>query len=200
MPRMITNTPYHITFNNLEHIEEDVRGLKFSKIVILVDENTKEYCLPILEKHLSIPYCVIEIQSGEQHKTIDTCRQIWTRMAALKMDRHSILLNLGGGVIGDMGGFCAATYMRGISFIQIPTTLLAQVDASIGGKIGIDLNHHKNMIGAFVNPQSVYIDSKFLDSLPYRQMRSGYAEVIKHALIYDKNHWEELVNKLFDAG
>ena len=120
---------------------------KYSKIGILVDENTKEFCLPLLsEIKKSV---IIEIKSGEQNKNIDTCNLIWNQLTKNSFDRDSLLINLGGGVIGDMGGFCASTYKRGIDFIQIPTTLLAMVDSSIGGKLGINFNVLKNQIGIF---------------------------------------------------
>ncbi len=116
-------------------------------------------------------------------------------MTAAKLDRKSLLLNLGGGVIGDMGGFCAATYQRGIDFIQIPTTLLAQVDASVGGKLGIDFQGLKNQIGMFQDPVMVWVNPKFLDTLPQRELRSGFAEVIKHCLIQDAKKWAVISQK-----
>ena len=120
-----------------------------SKIGVLVDENTKKNCLnklPKIEKSI-----IIEIPSGEKNKNINTCKAIWNELHNHKFDRNSLLINLGGGVIGDMGGFCASTYKRGIKFIHIPTTLMAMVDASIGGKLGINFNNLKNQIGVFVN-------------------------------------------------
>ena len=165
---------------------------KYSKIGILVDENTKEFCLPLLsEIKKSI---IIEIKSGEENKNIDTCNLIWEALSKNSFDRNSLLINLGGGVIGDMGGFCASTYKRGIDFIQIPTSLLAMVDASVGGKLGIDFNGLKNQVGLFSNPKLVIINPKFLETLPENELRSGFAEVVKHALIIDKNLWERLKN------
>jgi 3-dehydroquinate synthase len=159
----------------------------YSKITILVDENTSRYCLPIIES--SVPtFNVIEIPSGELNKNIDTCVDIWSGMTELGMDRKSLLINLGGGVIGDMGGFCASTFKRGIHFINIPTTLLSQVDASVGGKLGIDFQGFKNHIGLFCNPEAVLADPTFLRTLPEREIRSGFAEIIKHALIRDKEY------------
>ena len=132
---------------------------------------------------------IIEIQSGEIHKTLDTCQHIWSEMTNASLTRNSLLINLGGGVIGDMGGFCASTYKRGIRFLNIPTTLLAAVDANIGGKLGIDFNGFKNHIGVFNDPEGVIIWEGFLKTLPERELRSGYAEVIKHGLIYDKAYF-----------
>lgn len=166
------------------------------KIAVLVDENTKEHCLSKLE-YPSLQ--LIEIQSGEINKTLDTCSFIWKKLTDFGFSRKSLLINLGGGVIGDMGGFCAATFKRGISFINIPTTLLSQVDASSGGKLGIDFHSYKNHIGIFQTPNAVLIDQNFLATLPPRELKSGFAEVIKHALIFDKKHWEDLQNTSFDA-
>lgn len=163
----------------------------YSQVAVLVDENTGDLCYPII-KDLLPKHRLIEIQSGEEHKNLDTCQYIWEKFTEWQFDRHAIVLNLGGGVIGDMGGFCAATYKRGIDFIQIPTTLLAQVDASVGGKLGIDFQGFKNHIGLFRIPNQVLIAPLFLKTLPDRELRSGFAEVIKHALIYDRSHWQEL--------
>jgi len=165
---------------------------QYSKIFVLVDDNTDRYCLPILKENLKHDFTSIVIKSGEVNKSIKTCEAIWSYLMDNGCDRHSVMLNLGGGVIGDMGGFCASTYMRGIDFVQIPTTLLSQVDASVGGKLGIDLQGHKNLVGVFVEPQAVIIHSPFLKTLPDRELRSGYAEVIKHALIKDAVMWQEL--------
>ncbi len=163
----------------------------FSQIVLLVDRNTERDCLPLL--HLEHP-SIISIPAGETHKTLATCEIIWKKMLNLTLDRNSLMINLGGGVIGDMGGFCAATYKRGISFIQIPTTLLSMVDASIGGKLAVDLGAVKNSIGVFQNPQAVIIDANFLNTLSLREIRSGLAEIIKHSLIWSPSQWQELQN------
>ena len=170
--------------------------LTYSKVAILVDENTKRNCLYKLPKFDNCT--IIEIKSGEEHKNITTCSFIWEELTNNHFDRNSLLINLGGGVIGDMGGFCASTYKRGIDFIQIPTTLLAMVDASIGGKLGIDFNGLKNQIGLFNNPKSVLINSEFLNTLSDNELKSGFAEVVKHALITDKNLWKELTSTSFD--
>lgn len=167
---------------------------QYSKIAVLVDENTKLHCYPKIKSYLR-SHLIIEISSGEENKNITTCNQIWQALTDSAFDRKSLLINLGGGVIGDMGGFCAATYKRGIDFIQVPTTLLSQVDASIGGKLGIDFGHFKNHIGVFQEPVRVLIDATFLQSLPYRELRSGFAEVIKHCLIADKVAWKQLITK-----
>lgn len=166
-----------------------------SKVGILVDENTKRDCLDKLPKiENSI---IIEIKSGEENKSINTCNFIWDKLTEQHFDRNSLLINLGGGVIGDMGGFCASTYKRGIDFIQIPTTLLAMVDASIGGKLGVDFNGFKNQVGVFNNPKTVIINPNFLNTLPNNELKSGFAEVVKHALISNKKLWKEIIQTPF---
>jgi 3-dehydroquinate synthase len=167
----------------------------YSQVAILVDENTKRDCLsklPQIENAL-----IIEIKSGEEYKNISTCSFIWEQLTINNFDRNSLLINLGGGVIGDMGGFCAATYKRGLEFIHIPTTLLAMVDASVGGKLGIDFKGFKNQIGLFNNPKAVLISSEFLETLAESELKSGFAEVLKHALISDNSLWLKLKNTPF---
>ena len=160
----------------------------FSKVAVLVDENTVEHCYPKI-KSLLPPHLLIEIKSGEAHKNLDTCTHIWNALTEHSFDRKALLVNLGGGVIGDMGGFCAVSYKRGIQFINIPTTLLAAVDANVGGKLGIDFNGFKNHIGFFKEPHTVLVDAKFLETLPAEELRSGFAEVIKHGLIADRDYY-----------
>lgn len=166
----------------------------YSSLFILVDENSLKHCYPQLVEQ--IEYFknaeIIEIESGEENKSLEVCAQIWSTLSELGADRKSLFVNLGGGVIGDMGGFIASTFKRGISFINIPTTLLAQVDASVGGKTGIDLNHLKNEIGVFSNPAAVFINSNFLRTLDKRQLLSGFAEIMKHALIADAGLWKKI--------
>jgi len=162
-----------------------------------MDENTSAHCLSLIEDCLS-NWHKIQIESGETHKTLQTCDFIWKEMTAAGLDRNSLLINLGGGVIGDMGGFCAATYKRGIDFINIPTTLLSQVDASVGGKLGIDFHGFKNHIGLFREPNAILVDTTFLKTLPKRELRSGFAEIIKHSLIASSEQWNKLKLQSFD--
>ena len=167
----------------------------YSKVAILVDENTMRDCLfklPQIENAL-----IIEIKSGEEYKNISTCNFIWEQLTINNFDRNALLINLGGGVIGDIGGFCATTYKRGLEFIHIPTTLLAMVDASVGGKLGIDFKGFKNQIGLFNNPKAVLISSEFLETLAESELKSGFAEVVKHALISDNSLWLKLKNTPF---
>ncbi|MEM7104331.1 MAG: 3-dehydroquinate synthase [Bacteroidota bacterium] len=181
------------TLNNILY-----NGKPYTNIIFLVDENTRKHCLPIIRQHLSNEnVAVIEIASGEINKSLESCRRVWELMISNKADRHSVLVTIGGGVITDLGGFCAGTYKRGIDFIQVPTTLLGMTDASIGGKTGIDFAEGnampvKNVIGVFKDPQAVLVYPRFLHSLPYSELRSGFAETIKHALIADVNLWNRL--------
>ena len=190
----ITTSDYSIFIGeDLNILSSAIPFSKYSKVLLLVDENTERDCLEPLLPFIDHENVVkIKITSGEQFKNIHTCQSIWDQMISLGIDRSSLMINLGGGVIGDMGGFCAGTYMRGIDFIQIPTTLLSMVDASIGGKLGIDFKHLKNIIGLFQNPLGVYIHPPFLETLSNKELRSGFAEMLKHGLIADQNLWQNL--------
>ena len=161
----------------------------YSNVAVLVDENTKKYCLEHIEVEKPL---IIEIKCGEKNKEIETCIKIWNELLSNNFDKNSVIINLGGGLIGDIGGFCASTYKRGIDFIQIPTSLLAMIDASIGGKTGVNFNKIKNQIGLFSFPKSVIIDPFFLKTLPNRELKSAFAEIVKYALVYDINLWNEL--------
>lgn len=165
-----------------------------SKIFILVDENTKNYCLNYLLKFLPNlnNYKIIEILSGENNKNIFTCLNIFKKLIFYKADRNSIMINLGGGIITDIGGFSASIFKRGIKFINIPTTLLGMVDAAFGGKNGIDFNNIKNEIGTFKNPEFLIIDYKYIKTLSKDNLISGIFESIKHALIADHSFWQEI--------
>src|SRR5690606_26704469 len=192
-PFTLSSTGYDIFFDDsLSALNRFIQEHSYSKILVLTDRNTSEHCLPILQQ--AIPgwdgYDVIEVDPGEENKNIDFCVGIWRMMLDFGADRQSLLINLGGGVVTDMGGFAASTFKRGIDFIQVPTTLLAQVDASVGGKTGIDLGNVKNIVGTFAQPKAVFIASTFLKTLDRRQLVSGFAEVIKHGLIADRAFYE----------
>lgn len=165
-----------------------------SKIFILVDENTHEHCLSIFLQKMqtSAETEVIEIEAGEEFKHIETCSGVWNALSELEADRKSLMINLGGGVVTDLGGFVASTFKRGISFINVPTTLLSMVDASVGGKTGVDLGNLKNQVGVIVQPEMVLIDSVYLKTLSAQEMRSGLAEILKHGLIADEAYWEKV--------
>ena len=161
----------------------------YTSVAVLTDENTDQHCLSLIKD--AIPeHWVVKVPAGEEHKNLDTCTSIWQALTDARFDRKGLLINLGGGVIGDMGGFAASSYKRGIDFINIPTTLLSQVDASVGGKLGIDFNGYKNHIGFFKDPKLVLVNPVFFRTLSTRELKSGFAEVIKHALIADPTHWE----------
>jgi len=163
----------------------------FSKLGVIADSNSVRHCYPLITP--SMPqHEHFSFEAGEINKNIQTCGKIWQWMTDAGFDRKSLIINLGGGVTGDMGGFCASTYKRGIRFINIPTTLLSQVDASVGGKLGVDFNGYKNHIGVFNLPEVVMISDAFLHSLPQAELRSGYAEVIKHGLIRNADYFESL--------
>jgi 3-dehydroquinate synthase len=172
-------------------LPEFIAETSFSQLAVLVDENTLEHCYPRVKPYLPA-HVLIEISSGEVNKNLRTCEHIWGAMTTAAFDRKALLINLGGGVIGDMGGFCAVSYKRGIRFINIPTTLLAAVDANVGGKLGVDFQGLKNHLGFFQDPEAVLIDAEFLNTLPKRELRSGFAEVIKHGLIADRDYFEQV--------
>ncbi len=183
-------------FDSIGSIASLLAEIEFSSIFVLLDENTKRHCYPLVKDFLP-QHSKIEINAGERYKTIETCIYIWNTLTAQNAERNALLINVGGGVITDMGGFCASTYKRGIKFINIPTTLLSQVDASVGGKTGIDFQGFKNQIGVFNEPQFVLVDTVFHHTLADKELRSGFAEMLKHGLIADKNHWEHLIQTDF---
>lgn len=179
--------------NDWKPLKRFLESKAYSNHFVLVDENTERDCLPILTDGLeAFSFHVIRIPSGEINKNIDTCNTIWKSLVSEGADRSSVLINLGGGVIGDMGGYCASCYMRGIDFVLIPTTLLSQVDSSIGSKLGIDFDNYKNLVGLFNEPEFVFVDTRFLNTLSARELVSGFAELIKHALIADQKLWKEI--------
>jgi|TARA_R100000365_G_C2747884_1_gene78321 3-dehydroquinate synthase len=173
-------------------LSEALSSLTFSSLFILTDENTQEYCFPLIKDALPESYFHFTFPAGEKHKNLETCAEIWTEMTEAGLDRKALVLNLGGGVLGDMGGFCASIYKRGVRFINLPTTLLSQVDASVGGKLGVDFEGLKNHLGVFNEPELVLICPQFLNTLPSNELRSGFAEIIKHGLIRDKEYFENL--------
>jgi 3-dehydroquinate synthase len=187
--------PIFIGENILEKISELFDFKKYSKIAIITDDQIAKLFLEKLQK--AIPYVThpIILPSGEKAKNIETVIKIWQELLAQKFDRKSLVINLGGGVIGDMGGFAASTYMRGIDFLQIPTTLLSQVDASVGGKVGINFEGIKNMIGSFQQPKGILVDVTVLNSLPERIYEEGFGEIIKHGLIADKDYFNFITEK-----
>jgi 3-dehydroquinate synthase len=175
-----------------DEIAQFVSQYSQRKIIVVTDSNTHIHCLDKLHAILPDSFIEISIPAGEIHKNVATCGLIWNQLLQNGVSRNDLMLNLGGGVIGDMGGFCASTFKRGIDFVQIPTTLLSMVDASIGGKLGIDFQGVKNSIGVFKNPKAVFIDPVFLKTLSFMELRSGFAEIIKHTLISDEASWNQI--------
>lgn len=194
--RTIKLQDYHVSIGNMwNEIQNVIDFNAVSKYFVLVDSMTREYCLPnFLEKSQLKPDGIIEIPAGETYKNIETCQRVWNELFLHEADRQAMLINLGGGVVGDLGGFVASTYKRGIKFIQVPTTLLSQLDASIGGKVGVDFLSLKNALGVFNNPKAVFIHPGFYETLSDRQLKSGFAEALKHALIADKTMWDAIKN------
>ena len=197
MESIITSN-YSIHFNTTcyDKINTHVASNNYSSIFILVDENTHNHCFPkfLSELETECRIEIIEIESGEPNKTIDTCVGVWNVLSELGADRKSLLINLGGGVITDIGGFIASTFKRGINYINVPTSLLAMVDASVGGKTGVDLGHLKNQIGVINTGEMVLIDTLYLQTLPENQLRSGMAEMLKHGLISSEVYWDKFKN------
>jgi len=177
---------------DIDNINTWLQKFKGNKVFFLVDENTHEYCLPNIISNLPDlkEYEILEVEPGEETKAIEVAANLWMSLAELGAERTDVLINVGGGVVTDLGGFIASTYKRGMSFINVPTSLLAMVDAAQGGKTGIDLGGAKNLVGTFTHAELIYLDASFLETLPDVQLRSGFAEMLKHGLIADKNHWD----------
>ena len=194
--RPILSDNYYVNFKEEAYtkLNSYIVDVTPSKIFILVDENTNENCLPILLQEIETTQEIeiIEIEAGEENKNLDTCTGVWHALTELGADRKSLLINLGGGVITDLGGFVASTFKRGINFINIPTTLLSMVDASVGGKTGVDLGVLKNQVGLFSNPEMVLIDTQYLNTVTEREITSGLAEIIKYGLTYDVKIWKNI--------
>lgn len=190
------NYPVHFNEAGYEKLNQHLKENKYSNLFIIADTNTNEYCLPkllpLLETDLTIE--IIEFEAGEINKNIETCIEIWNVLTELGADRKTLVINIGGGVVTDLGGFMASTFKRGVDFIHIPTTLLSMVDASVGGKNGVDLGNLKNQIGVINTPKMVLIDTKYLETVPQNEMRSGLAEMLKHGLIFDKAYWESFLD------
>ncbi len=192
----IVSSAYAVHFNQkgYDALNDHLASNSYSKVFALVDENTRELCLSIFKSQVadSDEFIILEIKSGEINKNIQTCTQVWEALSEANADRQSLLINLGGGVVTDLGGFVASTFKRGIDFINIPTTLLAMVDASVGGKTGVDLGTLKNQVGVINQPKMVLVIPSFLQTLEERQLQSGFAEMLKHGLIQNIDYWEQL--------
>lgn len=189
--KILNNT---FIYDDIDELSSWIASQHYSKVAILGDSNTIEKCLPILDVgHNFCPNAeIIEVDPGEQSKSMAICEQIWRSMMDLKMDRTSLLINLGGGVITDLGGFIAGTFKRGIDYVNIPTSLMAMVDASIGNKTGINFLGVKNQLGMYLAPKKILIHHQFLKTLGHKDWVSGYAEIIKHALIFDTEYFDQI--------
>jgi 3-dehydroquinate synthase len=197
----VVDTTHEIHFDEVAQavLHQRLEQKKYSSVFLLVDENTNVHCLPIFRTLCQHTVDgVISIKAGEAYKNIETCSKVWTELSQQGADRKSLLINLGGGVVTDLGGFVAATFKRGIDFINIPTTLLAMVDASVGGKTGVDLGALKNQVGVIEQPEMVLIFPTFLNTLDQRQLNSGFAEMLKHGLIMDDSYWNILCSQKMD--
>ena len=178
-----------------ENLADAISQCTYDKLFILVDEHTRKLCIPLIQEAGFMKDAqLICIGAEDVHKNLDTLAYVWKQLGDRGATRHSLLVNLGGGMVTDLGGFAASTFKRGIKYINVPTTLLAMVDASVGGKTGINFNGLKNEIGVFSPAESVLIDSEFLKSLDLHNLLSGYAEMLKHGLISTPEHWAELLN------
>ena len=185
-----------IISNQLEQIlSEEIAACKADHTFILTDETTLRLCLPVVSSYACLQGArTITIKAGDTHKDLESISHVWSELQRMGATRHSLLINLGGGMVTDLGGFAASTFKRGISFINIPTTLLSMVDASVGGKTGINFGGLKNEIGVFNNASCVILDTIFLQTLDEENILSGYAEMLKHGLISTEEHWAELMN------
>ena len=186
--------PVHFQKESYAKLAQLIADNNYSSLFLLVDENTFEFCYPKFLERLQENYDfkLITITSGEIHKNLTTCINVWEQITNLGGDRKSLLITLGGGVITDLGGFVASCFKRGIDFVNIPTTLLSMVDASVGGKTGVDLGVLKNQIGLFANPQMVIVDDTYLKTLSEREIKSGTAEIIKYGLTYDATLFNQI--------
>ena len=178
-----------------EDLQTAIQNCPHDKLFILVDEHTRELCLPLISRFDCLKNAhIISIGPEDIHKNLETLAHVWKELGDQGATRHSLMINLGGGMVTDLGGFAASTFKRGIQYINIPTTLLAMVDASVGGKTGINFNGLKNEIGVFSPAEYVLIDTTFLKSLDTHNLLSGYAEMLKHGIISTTEHWAELLN------
>lgn len=195
----MTDSKIHSNIVFSQHLNDELRKIiknyPSGKVYLLTDQIAATHCLPIVQAILEeFSIGVVAIPSGEEHKNIHSISQVWNFLSNKEADRKSLLINMGGGMLTDLGGFAASTFKRGMDFVNIPTTLLAQVDASLGGKTGFNFNGLKNEIGVFNEPNAVIINTNFLKTIDHQNFLSGYAEMLKHGLIKSPEHWAELLN------
>jgi 3-dehydroquinate synthase len=194
----MTDSNVHSNIVFSQQIEDELRKIieKYpsGKVFLLTDQIASGYCLPLIQRVIDkFSIKIVTIGSGEENKNIQSIVEVWDFLSNNGADRKSLLINIGGGMLTDLGGFAASTFKRGLDFVNIPTTLLAQVDASLGGKTGFNFNGLKNEIGVFMEPNSVIINTNFLKTIDHENFLSGYAEMLKHGLIKSREHWDELM-------
>lgn len=181
--------------NNFRKLNSFLSRNTFSQIVILVDKNTRKLCLPILRKNIFHKKInILELPEGEENKNLRTCELIWKELEKINADRNTGILNLGGGIICDLGGFAASVYKRGIQFVNIPTTLMAQADSCYGGKTGVNFMNLKNHLGIFQQPKAIFLYPGFLKTISERELKSGFVEICKHGLIADSGLWNKIIS------
>ena len=182
-----------------EALSELLTGMQANRVFVLTDENTRREVLPRLSENAFVKdAAIIEIPAGDMNKNLDSLSHVWQELQKGGATRRSVMVNLGGGVVTDLGGFAAATFKRGMRFINVPTTLLSAVDAAVGGKTGVNFNGLKNEIGVFCEAQAVIISTSFFRTLPEHEVKSGYAEMLKHGLLSDEKTYKKLL--AYDFG
>lgn len=194
----MTDSKVHSNIIFSQHIDVELRKIvqKYpaGKVFLLTDQTASGFCLPLIQSVIEeFSIRIVTIGSGEENKNIQSIIEVWEFLSNNGADRKSLLINIGGGMLTDLGGFAASTFKRGLDFVNVPTTLLAQVDASLGGKTGFNFNGLKNEIGVFMEPNSVIINTNFLKTIDRENFLSGYAEMLKHGLIKNREHWNELM-------
>lgn len=190
----MVNSPVYFQDPGYDALKNHLQEHDYSSIFVLTDSNTLDCCLPHFKSKLGneFKYEVLAVTAGEEHKNIESCLALWRGLSVKGADRKSLLINLGGGVVTDLGGFVASVFKRGMDFIHVPTSLLAMVDAAVGGKTGVDLDTLKNQLGVIRHPKMVLVDTGFLDTLPQRHWNNGKAEMWKHGLIKDRTYWDAM--------
>ncbi len=186
------NTLFEVSPDKETLIRDFLKKKTYSRIFVLTDRNTRRHCWPLIQDVFPKGTLVLSLPPGEAHKNLVSCERVWTWLTRNNADRNALLVGVGGGVIGDLAGFCSSVYKRGIPFLQIPTSLLAMADACVGGKTGVDFLLFKNHLGTFYAPQTALVWPGFLLTLPEKELLSGFAELIKHTLIADAAGWHSL--------
>ena len=196
------DSPIYMGYDCLSQLQKIIKKLNPSRVFIILDRNSKRYCLGQLITvctQIKQPY-YFELKEGENEKSLENCQKLFNYLIKKNADRKSLIINLGGGVICDFGGFASTVFKRGVKFINIPTTLMAQIDASIGGKVGVNHNVYKNQIGSFNLPHSVFINYEFIKTISFKNLNASFSEVLKYGLIYNQKLWQELDSSLLTCS